>query len=93
MNGLRIDLPFPAMIFFILHYSAITSPSLPNPTLLCPIQHRPMTVLLLSLLTHNVSYATLLTTLSLPISSPTIHDRIYVPIVFSYDNPTFTYNI
>ena len=37
MNELRVDLPFTAMLFSILHYHDITS-SLPNPTILCPIQ-------------------------------------------------------
>ena len=28
MNELRVDLPFPAMLFSFLHYPALTSPSL-----------------------------------------------------------------
>ena len=50
---LTIDLPFPSLLFSILHHPASASPNLPTPTLLCTIQPQPMGVLLLSLVTHS----------------------------------------
>ena len=62
----------------------------------------PMAVLLLSFLTHNISYATHLTTLSFTISSPILHDRpspnllLWKPYLYLYHmltNPTHRYTL
>ena len=74
---MRCRLISPSLQCSILHYHVLTSYSLPNPTLLCP-----MAVLLLYSLTHILvlhyaSFASQLTTISSPVSSLILHGPIY----------------